>query len=230
MDSPYTETPPLITDHYQRSNQKTEEGALAKRPNRLWVYDLIVILILIAAALLRFNGLFWGEYQYLHPDERFLIWVGTDISPVNSLSEYFDTANSSLNPHNRGHGFYVYGTLPMFAARYAVEWIFGQTGWQEMTQVGRGLSALADLGMVFLVYLVGRRLYGRRVGTLAIAFAAAAVLQIQQSHFFTMDTFAAFFSFLPFISPSSSQALTQVRQTVWAPMYARSCGRAWALA
>src|SRR3990172_1750812 len=78
------------------------------------------------------------------------------------------------------------------------EWIFGQTGWQEMTQVGRGLSALADLGMVFLVYLVGRRLYGRRVGTLAIAFGAAVVLQIQQSHFFTMDSFAAFFSFLAF--------------------------------
>jgi YYY domain-containing protein len=169
-----------------------------RRVNGSWIFDLVVILVLLAAALLRFNGLFWGEYQFLHPDERFLIWVGTDISPVNSLSEYFDTPNSSLNPHNRGHGFYVYGTLPMFAARYLVEWVFGQTGWQEMTQMGRALSALADLGMVFLVYLVGRRLYGRRVATLAIAFAAAAVLQIQQSHFFTMDTFAAFFTFLAF--------------------------------
>jgi YYY domain-containing protein len=163
-----------------------------------WIYDLAVVLVLIAAALLRFNGLFWGEYQFLHPDERFLIWVGTDISPVNSLSEYFDTANSSLNPHNRGHGFYVYGTLPMFLARYLVEWTFGGTGWREMTQMGRALSALADLGMVFLVYLVGRRLYGRRVGALAVAFSAAAVLQIQQAHFFTMDSFAAFFTFLAF--------------------------------
>ena len=169
-----------------------------KRANGPWVYDLVVVLVLIAAAALRLNGLFWGEYQFLHPDERFLIWVGTDISPVDSLAEYFDTPNSSLNPHNRGHGFYVYGTLPMFAARYLVEGLFGHTGWQEMTQVGRALSALADLGMVFLVYLVGRRLYGRRVGTLAVAFAAAAVLQIQQAHFFTMDSFAAFFTFLAF--------------------------------
>jgi YYY domain-containing protein len=169
-----------------------------KRISRLWIYDLIVVLVLVAAALLRFNGLFWGEYQFLHPDERFLIWVGTDISPVKSLAEYFDTANSTLNPHNRGHGFYVYGTLPMFAARYLVEWVLGQTGWQEMTQMGRLLSSLADLGMVLLVYLVGRRLYGRRVGTLAVAFAAAVVLQIQQAHYFTMDTFAAFFTFLAF--------------------------------
>jgi YYY domain-containing protein len=157
-----------------------------------------------------------------------LIWVGTDISPVKSLAEYFDTANSSLNPHNRGHGFYVYGTLPMFAARYLAEGIFGQTGWQEMTQVGRALSALADLGMVFLVYLVGRRLYGRRVGTLAVAFAAAAVLQIQQAHFFTMDSFAAFFTFLAFYfavviattRPGEAQALPQnhwgsLRELLW---------------
>ena len=111
-------------------------------------------------------------------------------------------------------------------ARYAVEWIYGQTGWQEMTQVGRALSALADLGMVFLVYLVGRRLYGRRVGTLAVAFAAAVVLEIQQSHFFTMDTFAAFFSFLAFYFaviiatsiPDPGEGLS--------PIYVRFCGRA----
>ena len=76
--------------------------------------------VLLVGAYLRFVGIRWGEYQYLHPDERFLIWVGTDISPVESLSAYWDTVNSSLNPHNRGHGFYVYGTLPMFLARYKI--------------------------------------------------------------------------------------------------------------
>ena len=88
--------------------------------SRFQVVDLLLVLVLIAAAFLRVNGLFWGENQYLHPDERFLVWVGTDISPVETIGDYFDTANSSLNPHNRGHGFYVYGTLPMFITRYIV--------------------------------------------------------------------------------------------------------------
>ena len=145
---------------------------------------------------MRFRGLFWGEYQYLHPDERFMIWVGTDISPVQSLSEYWDSATSSLNPHNRGHGFYVYGTLPLYLARYAVDWVYGHSGFNEMTNVGRFLSAFADLLTVLFVYLIGTKAYDRRIGLLAAAFSAFAVLQIQQSHFFTVDTFTTLFSMI----------------------------------
>lgn len=168
----------------------------APRLSRPWLYDLLAALVLLLAAYFRLTGLLWGEYTFLHPDERFLIWVGADISPVKSLGEYFDTPNSSLNPNNRGHGFYVYGTLPMFLARYAAEWYYGQSGWNEMTQTGRALSSLADLGVVLLVYLTASRAYDRRVGLLAMAFSAGAVLQIQQAHFFTMDTFATFFTLL----------------------------------
>ncbi len=165
---------------------------------RFQIVDLLLVLVLLAAGFLRVNGLFWGENQYLHPDERFLVWVGTDISPVESVSEYFDTTNSSLNPHNRGHGFYVYGTLPMFITRYIVEWVYGHSGFAEMTQVGRSLSALVDLLTVILVYLIAVRVYNRKIAILAAAFSALAVLQIQQSHFFTMDTFINFFTFLAF--------------------------------
>jgi YYY domain-containing protein len=168
----------------------------SKRNRNLLIVGTLLTIILIVGAFLRFNGLFWGEYQYLHPDERFLIWVGTDISPVDSLSEYWDTANSSLNPHNRGHGFYVYGTLPLYLARYAVEWVYGHSGFNEMTNVGRALSALADLLTVLLVYLVGAKAYSKRVGLLAAGFSAFAVLQIQQSHFFTVDTFTTLFTML----------------------------------
>jgi YYY domain-containing protein len=163
---------------------------------RRWVFAVLLIYVLFVGAFLRTRGLNWGEYQYLHPDERFLIWVGTDISPVESFSAYWDTANSSLNPHNQGHNFYVYGTLPMFLARYVVEWIYGHSGFQEMTNVGRALSASADILTILLVYLIGKHVYGRRVGILAAAFSALAVLQIQLSHYFTMDTFTTFFSAL----------------------------------
>ena len=167
--------------------------------SRRWIwFDVLLLVVLLIAVYFRVSGLFWGEYQYLHPDERFLVWVGTDIKPVENLAEYFDTEVSSLNPHNAGHHFYVYGTLPMFLARYAVEWVFGHSGFMQMTQVGRSLSTLVDILTVFLVYLVAARLYDKHVAILAAAFSGAAVLQIQQSHFFTMDTFINFFSFLAF--------------------------------
>ncbi len=102
-------------------------------------------MILLVGAYLRFIGLNWGEYQYLHPDERFLIWVGSDISPVEKFSDYWNTATSSLNPHNRGHSFYVYGTLPLILTRYVVEWVYGHSGFNEMTDLGRMLSAIFDL-------------------------------------------------------------------------------------
>ena len=152
--------------------------------------------VLILAALLRMTGLMWGENTYNHPDERFLLFVGTDIKPVESIREYWDTENSTLNPHNRGHRFYVYGTLPMFLVRYVVEWQYGHSGINEVLSVGRTLSALFDLLTVFIVFLIGAHLYGRRVGLLASAFSAFAVLQIQQAHFFTMDTFTTFFAIL----------------------------------
>lgn len=157
---------------------------------------LALISILLVGAYLRFIGLNWGEYQYLHPDERFLIWVGSDISPVEKFSDYWNTATSSLNPHNRGHSFYVYGTLPLILTRYVVEWVYGHSGFNEMTDLGRMLSAVFDLSTVLLVFLIGRRVYNWRVGLLASAFYSLAVLPIQHAHFFTMDTFTTFFAAL----------------------------------
>ncbi len=161
-----------------------------------WMYDLVFLVIFLGAGWLRFSGLQWGEYSYLHPDERFLVWVTADLRPVESLGEYFDTAHSTLNPVNQGHGFFVYGTLPLFITRYTVNAIYPEPGWNEIQDVGRTLSALADLGVVLLVYLIGRRTADERLGLLAAAFSAVAVLQIQQAHFYTVDSFVNLFSTL----------------------------------
>jgi YYY domain-containing protein len=189
------------------------------------IYDVLLVYILIFGAFFRFVGIQWGDFQYLHPDERFLVWVGTDIQPIGTSPEalgtppnitnnpwranfssaypdchswggYFDASCSPLNPNNRGHSFYVYGTLPMFLTRYIVQGIYGHSGFNEMTIVGRVLSALVDLLSVILVYAIGSRVFRKPVGLLAAAFSAFTVLNIQQSHFFTMDTFSSFFTLL----------------------------------
>lgn len=161
-----------------------------------WIYLILLVYIFAAGAYFRFTGIDWGEEQHLHPDERFLLGVGSAISPVQSLAEYFDTAASSLNPHNRGNGFYVYGTFFMFVTRYIVQWVYGMSDYSEMASIGRPLSAIADLFTVWLVYLIACRLYNRRAGLLASAFYAFAVLPIQLSHFFKEDTFTNVFIYL----------------------------------
>ena len=67
------------------------------------------------------------------------------------------------------------------------------TGYGGVYLVGRVLSTMADLGTLIVLFFIGRRLYGPGVGLLAVALGALAVLPIQQSHFFTVDTFAQFF-------------------------------------
>lgn len=81
---------------------------------------------------------------------------------------------------------------------------------------------LADLFTVFLVYHIARHLYRRyAIGALAAGFAALAVLQIQLSHYFTVDTFANAFLYLAFYAavrvmtaplPSGGQDSASVRR------------------
>jgi len=67
------------------------------------------------------------------------------------------------------------------------------TGYGHVHLLGRMLAALADLGAVLFIFFIGRRLYGPWVGLLAAALNALAALPIQQSHFYTVDSFAGFF-------------------------------------
>lgn len=183
------------------------------RNKRNWIFDLAFVAVLVVAAYFRLVGSNWDEKEHLHPDERFLTGVVASLDSVNSVGEYFDTNNSSLNPNNRGAGFFVYGTLPVFIVRYSaeavdlvnayqVEWgwmeppAFSATGYDQINLVGRALSALADLGVIALVYLIAARLFDKRVALLAAAFSALTVMEIQQSHFWTVDNFVNFFTLL----------------------------------
>ncbi len=179
--------PALVTDSPTPARQPRSRGQ--------WLFEAALVLVLLIALYLRVTGLKWDGDQHLHPDERFLTMVASAIHSVGSVGEYFDTAHSSLNPATNGFDFYVYGTFPLFLTRYVAEALH-MTGYNQVHLVGRVLSALADLLLVFLVYLIGLRLYNRRVGLLAATFSAFAVHQIQQSHYFTVDNFANMFTAL----------------------------------
>jgi len=156
---------------------------------------LLLMVILIAGASLRMMNTNWDDSQHLHPDERFLSQVIAQIRPVGSISEYFDTEHSVLNPNTHGHTFFVYGTFPLFIIRYVGEWT-GQTGYDLNTLIGRQLSATSEIFTILIVFMIAYKLYNQRVALIAAALYAFAVLPIQQAHFMTVDTFTNTFGML----------------------------------
>ncbi|MBU2577223.1 glycosyltransferase family 39 protein [Patescibacteria group bacterium] len=157
----------------------------------------ILLLILLLGAFLRLFGIDWDQGQHLHPDERFLTMVGVDTSFPKDLLDYFNPSKSTLNPYNAGYSFYVYGTFPLYLTKI-ISLVFNSDTYSKFHLIGRFLSAVFDLGVIFLLYLIGKRLFSKSVGVFASFFYSIMVLPIQLSHFFTVDTYLNFFLILSF--------------------------------
>jgi YYY domain-containing protein len=195
----------------------------SSRWQRAWPIVVLLLAALAVGVYFRFVGLNWDEEQHLHPDERFLTMVTDRIQPPENIAQYFNSQTSPLNPYNNDFGLYVYGDLPIFITRYVaglldsicaqlpppegISWPEGQTlpcfndklqpfqyhDYSHVYLVGRTLSALLDVLALLFLFFIGKRLYNARVGVLAVALGAGAVLQIQQAHFYTADAIAMFF-------------------------------------
>ncbi|MDA3872618.1 MAG: DUF2298 domain-containing protein, partial [Kiritimatiellae bacterium] len=164
-------------------------------PGRCLQSLLHAAVILILAFTLRHAGWNWDEGQYLHPDERHLAMVTAALESPASLSERFDTAESPLNPYNRGIGSYVYGMLPLELVHHFTV-ARGEQDLREIIRVGRLFSALWSTGTVALLYLLGLRLVTARFASIVALLMACTVLAIQQAHFFTVDSAGVFFTTL----------------------------------
>lgn len=137
----------------------------------------------------RFYGLNWDEGTGLHPDERFCASLVPRLA-LPSIGAWFDSAHSSFNPDNLKDIHYVYGQLPLLLAKI----VSGtQTDNARLLPLLRALSAFFDCLTVVFSVLIGRRVLGANWGLVAGAFVALAALNVQGSHFFTTDSFAATF-------------------------------------
>lgn len=158
----------------------------------------VIVLILALAATLRLVGVNWDAGMHLHPDERFLTMVATAMKlPITPLA-YLDQSTSTFNPYNVGFNFVVYGSFPIMLVKLAAI-LYRQDTYELIVLVGRTISAFFDLGTVCLVFLMGRWLerqtmVPRNTSYWAALVYALAVYPIQASHFFTVDTFATFFT------------------------------------
>jgi len=170
----------------------------------------------------------WDGLYHLHPDERYIVWVGTTIEFPSDLRTALDPARSTWNPFHwppdaASAGIQViqdkprdfaYGHWPLYLGAVSAKLLSQGSEWggalpttwtlardllnvpnrieyQHLLQVGRVLAAVADTLTVWLVYLLGRRMYGPVAGLVASALLGAAVLHIQSAHFFISDPFLA---------------------------------------
>src|SRR5205085_1146400 len=149
--------------------------------------------ILLLGAFLRFYNLNWDQNFHLHPDERFLTLVGNAMKLPANFLQYLNPQLSTFNPANIGFKFYVYGAFPVVFNKI-LSLILHTDNYNAFTLQGRFLSGLLDLLIVFLVYktlLLFEQRYklNRQTKYYGAFFYAIAVLPIQLSHFFAVDTF-----------------------------------------
>ena len=156
------------------------------------------LLIVVAVALaLRLYGLDWDEgFAWTpHPDERAILSKvdALALPDLGDLGVLLDADESPWNPR-----WFPYGSFPLYLLK-GVQLTYCLLPGTELTDLriaGRTISALADVATVVVVFAVGGAVYSRRVGLLAAALVALAVIHIQLSHFFAVDTLMALFAVL----------------------------------
>ena len=197
----------------------TERGWL-RNVARALCEALPIILILVLAAVMRFQSLSWDDGHWLHPDERQIFFVVLDLDWPSSLAEAL-SPDSPLNPK-----FFAYGSLPIYLLKLAVTVL--QPVWPALRDQGnihliaRPLAALFDLGTVYLVYRLARRFRpagsdekrAKWIALLAAAFTSFAVLHIQLAHFYTADPLMTFFIMLTLTLAAGVTASNSVRRDI----------------
>ena len=164
---------------------------------------LFLFIIVIVAFSIRSLGRNWDGGDHLHPDERFLCMVTADLRLPSTFNEYIDPKISGLSPFNHDVSFYVYGGLPITLVKttaVTLDNVFHPDvkfdSYDGFLTVGRTYSALFDVGTLIVIYFIADKYFSRKTAIFTTLLYSLSVISIQQSNFYTMDSFAAFFMML----------------------------------
>jgi 4-amino-4-deoxy-L-arabinose transferase-like glycosyltransferase len=146
---------------------------------------LILLLITAGGAYLRFTGLDWGLPWRYHCDEN------TFINAANAMRHA--PRLNYLNPKWFYHPTLSIYLLCLLAKVYS---LFAPLTLARVHLLGRMNSAFWGTLSLPLLYLLGKRLYGRGAGIIAALFLAVTPIHVQVSHFFTPDIMLGFFLIL----------------------------------
>ena len=160
-------------------------------------FEALSLLFIIVGLACRFVGLNWDEGTLLHPDERFVLDLIGKIGWPVSLGQWFDSTRSPFDPAGLKNVHFVYGQWPLLLGKVAAL-ALGKTELVSALPQARALSALFDSFTVALTFVLARRVLPREWALFAAASVALSALHVQQSHFLTVDNFAAFWMLAAF--------------------------------
>lgn len=143
---------------------------------------LFLLLILIFSIVVRGYGINWDSGFHLHPDERMIVMTAENLSFPNAL-----------NPK-----FFAYGSLPIYLLHLigSILSLFEPKlgSYDYLPIIGRCLSLLFDTLSVFIIFLLGKKLFASvKISLLASLVYSLAALPVQLSHFYAVDTLLNFF-------------------------------------
>jgi hypothetical protein len=162
---------------------------------------LVPLTLVLVGWSLRLYGVNWDQGHGVHPDERYIAWVAGSLRFPGRLEDLLVADKSGLNPYKWPSDRipdegpegrrpddpsrpFSYGHFPLYLVALSSA---GTAHEEQLTLLGRALSALFDTVTLVLVFAFGRTLYGAATGVLAAVFVTFAVLHLQQAHFATFD-------------------------------------------
>jgi YYY domain-containing protein len=196
----------------------------------------LLLLIILAGFGLRVWGINFDQGLGSHPDERSTAcFYAASLRLPADWDEFWDPQRSPLNPlwdlnHQRSRSF-TYGHFPLYLGMAMGELmhtaapVAAQLGVADSTVAlmaradsacdaiavaGRLVIALLDTLTIFLLFLLGRRIFGTGAGLIAAAFYAFTAQAIQLSHFFAMDPASTTFTVLAVLG-----AVMMVQERSW---------------
>ena len=145
-------------------------------------YLWFLLIITLGGAYLRFSGLDWGLPWRYHCDEN------TFINAANAMRKapHFNY----LNPKWFYHPSLSIYIVCLLSAAYS---LFAPLALSTVHLLGRFNSAFWGTLSLPMIYLLGKRLYGKLSGILSALFLSVVVIHVQVSHFFTPDIMLVFF-------------------------------------
>lgn len=163
-----------------------------KKPD---VHALILLLMIIGGALVRFWGIDFGlPHTECRPDELRIVHVA------------FSFFTGSLHPHFFDYPtFYMYLLFFVYVLYFLGGCALGRfDGLQDLINeffirpdafylMDRGLSALLGTATIPVVYVIARRIFGRRSALFAAGLMSVAYLHVRDSHFGVTDVSTTFF-------------------------------------
>ncbi len=166
-----------------------------KDHRRQGMFYSLVLIILLSAGFIRYQGITFGLPLAPHPDELLIINKASSI-----------VKNADFNPHFFNYpSLFIYMQSALIKAQYEVgemtgkEYSFTAIDRSATFVLGRLLTLVLSLGTIYIVYVIGTVLFDRTAGLVSTLFIAFSFLHITHSYVATVDSPMVFWAMLAFL-------------------------------